>query len=44
MLGKDIYHHGLATDHNPQLILQNFNSTVGIKVGRLLASMFPQNP
>ena len=44
MLGKDIYHHGLATDHNPELILNNFNSKVGIKVGRLFASMFPQNP
>ena len=44
MLGKDIYHHGLATDHNPELILNNFNSKVGIKVGRLFASLFPQNP
>lgn len=43
-LGKDIYHHGLATDHNPELILKNFNSKVGIKTGRLFASLFPQNP
>lgn len=28
----------------PELILNNFDSKVGVRVGRLLASLFPQNP
>lgn len=43
-LAKDIFHHGVATDHKPELILNNFNSVMGMRVGRLLASMFPQDP
>lgn len=41
---KDIKHHAVATEHIPELILNNFDSKVGVKVGRLLASLFPQNP
>lgn len=41
---KDIKHHGLSTDHVPELILNNFDSKVGVKVGKLLATLFPQNP
>ena len=41
---KQIYHHGLATDHVPELILNNFDSKVGVRIGRLLASLFPQQP
>ena len=41
---KEIKHHGLATDHVPELILNNFDSKVGVRVGRLLASLFPQSP
>lgn len=41
---KDIKNHGLATEHVPELILNNFDSKVGVRVGRLLASLFPQNP
>lgn len=28
----------------PELILNNFDSKIGVKVGRLFASLFPQNP
>lgn len=41
---EKIKNHGLATDHVPQLILNNFDSKVGVRVGRLLASLFPQQP
>lgn len=41
---KQIKHHAVATEHVPELILNNFDSKVGVRVGRLLASLFPQNP
>jgi len=41
---KDIKRHGVATDHIPELILNSFDSKVGVRVGRLLASLFPQQP
>lgn len=41
---KDIKRHGIATDHVPELILNNFDSKVGVRIGRLLASLFPQQP
>lgn len=43
-LAKKIAHHGVATDHKPELILNGFNSVMGMRVGRMLASMFPQEP
>jgi ribosome production factor 1 len=41
---KQIKHHAVATEHVPELILNNFDSKVGVRVGRLLASLFPQQP
>ncbi len=41
---KKIEHHGVCTDNIPELILKNFDTKVGLKIGRLLASLFPQNP
>lgn len=43
-LQKDIRHHAISSEHMPELILNNFDSKVGVRVGRLLASLFPQNP
>lgn len=43
-LSKDIGHHGLATEHRPSLILNNFNSKMGVRVGRMLSSLFPADP
>ncbi|KRX11032.1 Anticodon-binding [Pseudocohnilembus persalinus] len=43
-LNKEIWHHGNPTDHFPELILNNFNSKVGRRVGRMFASLFPQKP
>lgn len=41
---KQIKHHAVATEHVPELILNNFDSKVGVRMGRLLASLFPQQP
>lgn len=41
---KSIKHHAVATEHVPELILNNFDSKVGVRIGRLLASLFPQHP
>ncbi len=44
VLNRDIEHHATWTDHVPELILNNFNSRVGRRTGRMLASLFPPNP
>ena len=40
----EIHHHGNPTDHHPELILNNFNTNVGRRIGRFFASLFPQKP
>lgn len=42
--GKRIKGHGRATDHVPELVLQNFTTRLGKTVGRLFQSLFPQRP
>ncbi|KAL3688275.1 hypothetical protein R1sor_014584 [Riccia sorocarpa] len=44
VLGKDIKGHGRATRHQPELILNNFTTRLGHRVGRMFASLFPQDP
>ncbi|CAI5987572.1 unnamed protein product, partial [Closterium sp. NIES-64] len=44
VLRKDIKNAGRATGHLPELILNNFSTRLGHRVGRLLASLFPQDP
>ena len=34
--------HGRATDHKPELILNNFGTRLGRRVGRMFASLFCQ--
>lgn len=41
---KQIYGHGRATGHIPELILNNFNSRIGNTIGRLFQSLFPKRP
>lgn len=36
--------HGRATDHTPELILNNFSTRLGKTVGRLFQLIFPQDP
>lgn len=40
-MSDKIHHSGRVTDHNPELILNNFNTHVGRRVGRFFASLFP---
>lgn len=44
VLSKRIKGHGRPTRHRPELILNNFGTRLGHRVGRLLASLFPQDP
>jgi len=43
-LRKDIPNCGAPTSHEPEVILNNFNTRLGHTVGRLFASLFPQIP
>jgi ribosome production factor 1 len=40
-LKHDIIHHGNPTEHNPELILNNFDTMSGHRIGRMLAALFP---
>lgn len=43
-LTKDIVGHARATPHTPELILNNFTTALGQRVGQLLQRLFPQVP
>ena len=42
--GKDIAGHGQPTSHVPEILLNNFNTRLGHRVGRFLGSLFPHKP
>ena len=42
--GSKIPGHGRPTSHIPELILNNFNTRLGRRIGRLLGSLFPHEP
>ncbi|XP_059634481.1 uncharacterized protein LOC132276867 [Cornus florida] len=44
VLRKDIKNHGNPTGHKPELVLTNFTTRLGHRVGRLIQSLFPQDP
>ncbi|KAJ6850617.1 ribosome production factor 1 [Iris pallida] len=44
VLRKDIQGHGNPTGHKPELVLNNFSTRLGHRVGRLIQSLFPQDP
>ncbi|KAJ6822116.1 ribosome production factor 1 [Iris pallida] len=44
VLRKDIQGHGNPTGHKPELVLNNFTTRLGHRVGRLIQSLFPQDP
>ncbi|CAA7409717.1 unnamed protein product [Spirodela intermedia] len=44
VLREDINNHGNPTRHMPELVLNNFTTRLGHRVGRLLQSLFPQSP
>ncbi|CAM9432982.1 unnamed protein product [Phaeothamnion confervicola] len=41
---QDISHHGKVSNHRPEIILNNFNTRLGHRVGRFLGSLFPHEP
>ena len=43
-LQKEIQHYGNPTEHAPQLILNNFDTRLGYRLGRMIAALFPQRP
>jgi ribosome production factor 1 len=43
-LREEIFHHGNPTTHDPELILNNFDTMTGHRIGRMLAALFPQRP
>lgn len=44
VLHKDLKNHGNPTSHKPELVLTNFTTRLGHRVGRLIQSLFPQDP
>ncbi|KAJ3672679.1 hypothetical protein LUZ60_007400 [Juncus effusus] len=44
VLRKDIKNHGNPTGHKPELVLNNFTTRIGHRVGRMIQSLFPQDP
>lgn len=44
VLRKDLKNHGNPTSHWPELVLNNFTTRLGYRVGRMVQSLFPQNP
>ncbi|OMO64172.1 Anticodon-binding protein [Corchorus capsularis] len=44
VLRKDIKNHGNPTSHEPELVLNNFTTRLGHRIGRLFQSIFPQEP
>jgi len=44
VLSTDIKGHGRASSHKPELVLNNFSTMLGHRVGRMFASLFCQDP
>jgi len=44
ILQQHIHNHAKATDHFPELILNNFGTRLGHSIGRMLAALLPQAP
>ncbi|KAJ6955684.1 ribosome production factor 1 [Populus alba x Populus x berolinensis] len=44
VLRKDIKNHGNPTSHEPELVLTNFTTRLGHRAGRIIQSLFPQEP
>ncbi|XP_057454961.1 uncharacterized protein LOC130746369 [Lotus japonicus] len=44
VLRKDIKNHGKPTSHLPELVMNNFTTRLGHRIGRLIQSLFPQDP
>jgi ribosome production factor 1 len=43
-LRHEISNYGNPSSHNPELILNNFDTMIGHRIGRMLAALYPQSP
>eukprot|EP01071_Lankesteria_metandrocarpae_P000147 Lankesteria_metandrocarpae@DN1027_c0_g1_i1.p1 len=43
-MAQDFKSGGVLTDHRPEIIMNNFTTHLGHRIGRHLASLFPQSP
>lgn len=43
-LNDELHNHGNAIETDPELILNNFDTRLGHRIGRMLAALFPQRP
>ena len=43
-LMKQIKGHGAPTDHLPELVMNNFSTRLGHRLGRFLGTLFPRKP
>lgn len=43
-LSDEIKHGGGFTKHKPEIILNNFNTRLGLQIGRSFAALFPHDP
>ena len=43
-LAQDMKGSAFSTTHNPEIILNNFDTRIGYRIGRQLASLFPFDP
>jgi rRNA maturation protein Rpf1 len=44
ILNRDIKGRGKPTDHKPELVLNNFGTRLGYRIGRMFGSLFCQDP
>jgi ribosome production factor 1 len=44
VLPAGIANHGTTTEHAPEILLNNFTTRLGRRIGRLLGSLFPHRP
>ena len=44
VLGEKIRHSGNPTNHVPEIILNNFTTRLGHRIGRFLGSLYPHEP
>ncbi|XXQ30021.1 Brix domain-containing protein [Plasmodiophora brassicae] len=43
-LSSEIAGHGVMTGHDPEVVLNNFNTRLGTRIGRMFAALFDQRP
>jgi len=44
VLAKDVFNHARPSDHQPELILNNFGTRLGARIARFFTSLLPQVP